>query len=411
MLFLRTLGMTILLLAGSCSIGGDFYAEGPRKNELKVFFSLLSRGGSPDTPESALARYAAAHKIASIMTEESDFIRLSAFLPLLSMDAQRYGYFKDEGKESRPESVASPVPGQTHSPPPVAAGHSEATQDSPRESVVSRTETKKHTILQSASDYDAWYLYATASAFERSGAQEIAILYYRRVLEVTQDIIIGNQSIHYNSLSRLAALSDNLETRISCYRRILKQFPDRPGKDPVQYWLARDLEKTGAWTEAVEAYRLYLDNFVGIVPGEPDALNHARRIVELSKGTRDWTSPDLDILIASIRKALLAGSSSALRKLATKVGFFAVSWSQGDDAEGNTQVSFDLAEFMHAGRIKTSESLDPGSGEVEAYLRTEGWSGSIPVWYLYFRKLDFPADPEIHGNWEWAGIYFGEKPK
>ena len=24
-------------------------------------------------------------------------------------------------------------------------------------------------------------------------------------------------------------------------------------------------------------------------------------------------------------------------------------------------------------------------------------------------KVNFPADPEIHGRWEWAGIYFGEK--
>jgi len=23
--------------------------------------------------------------------------------------------------------------------------------------------------------------------------------------------------------------------------------------------------------------------------------------------------------------------------------------------------------------------------------------------------VNFPADPKVHGNWEWAGIYFGEK--
>ncbi|MCI6442425.1 MAG: tetratricopeptide repeat protein, partial [Spirochaetia bacterium] len=45
----------------------------------------------------------------------------------------------------------------------------------------------------------------------------------------------------------------------------------------------------------------------------------------------------------------------------------------------------------------------------EAYLRTTGWSNYVNVWYLYFRKVNFPADPEIHGRWEWAGIYYGEK--
>ena len=28
---------------------------------------------------------------------------------------------------------------------------------------------------------------------------------------------------------------------------------------------------------------------------------------------------------------------------------------------------------------------------------------------VYFRKVNFPLDPDIHGNWEWAGIYMGEK--
>ncbi|MDR1596788.1 MAG: tetratricopeptide repeat protein, partial [Treponema sp.] len=45
----------------------------------------------------------------------------------------------------------------------------------------------------------------------------------------------------------------------------------------------------------------------------------------------------------------------------------------------------------------------------EAYLRTWGWSQYISTWYLYFRKINFPSDPEIHGRWEWAGIYYGEK--
>jgi len=42
-------------------------------------------------------------------------------------------------------------------------------------------------------------------------------------------------------------------------------------------------------------------------------------------------------------------------------------------------------------------------------LRTWGWHQYLSTWYLYFRKIYFPADPEIHGRWEWAGIYYGEK--
>ena len=61
-------------------------------------------------------------------------------------------------------------------------------------------------------------------------------------------------------------------------------------------------------------------------------------------------------------------------------------------------------------RIHYNRDLDRDSNTREAYLRTWGWSYRIKTWYLYFRRVHFPADPEIHGQWEWAGIYFGEKP-
>ena len=63
---------------------------------------------------------------------------------------------------------------------------------------------------------------------------------------------------------------------------------------------------------------------------------------------------------------------------------------------------------MTGNRIRYSSELDGASNPNEAYLRTWGWSTYVSVWYLYFRKVDFPIDPEIHGRWEWAGIYFGE---
>ena len=53
--------------------------------------------------------------------------------------------------------------------------------------------------------------------------------------------------------------------------------------------------------------------------------------------------------------------------------------------------------------------LEPYSNDSEAYLRTWGWSYRIRTWYLYFRKIEYPANPDINGRWEWAGIYFGER--
>lgn len=64
---------------------------------------------------------------------------------------------------------------------------------------------------------------------------------------------------------------------------------------------------------------------------------------------------------------------------------------------------------MTGNRIRYNEEISADSGPTEAFLRTTGWNSYLTVWYLYFRKVNFPADPDIHGRWEWAGIYYGEK--
>jgi len=63
---------------------------------------------------------------------------------------------------------------------------------------------------------------------------------------------------------------------------------------------------------------------------------------------------------------------------------------------------------MQGNRIHYANKLDASSNSTEAFLRTWGWA-QISTWYLYFRKIYFPSDPEIHGRWEWAGVYYGEK--
>ncbi|WP_237706474.1 hypothetical protein [Treponema sp. JC4] len=85
-----------------------------------------------------------------------------------------------------------------------------------------------------------------------------------------------------------------------------------------------------------------------------------------------------------------------------------MSWKQ-DEMDANAQEEFSMRSFMRGNRIRFADSLDPSSTPSEAYLRTTGWSTYVPVWYLYFRKVNFPLDSDIHGNWEWAGIYMGEK--
>ena len=80
-----------------------------------------------------------------------------------------------------------------------------------------------------------------------------------------------------------------------------------------------------------------------------------------------------------------------------------------DSAKVLSKEEFSMRSFMRGNAIHFNAKLDETSNPNEAYLRTWGWSPYISVWYLYFRKVNFPVDPEIHGRWEWAGIRFGEK--
>jgi hypothetical protein len=84
-----------------------------------------------------------------------------------------------------------------------------------------------------------------------------------------------------------------------------------------------------------------------------------------------------------------------------------MSWKQ-DETDRNSQRSFNIRNFMVGRDIRFNQDIDESSSPNEAYLRTWGW-GQVTTWYFYFRKVDFPVDPEIHGKWEWAGIYYGEK--
>jgi hypothetical protein len=97
-----------------------------------------------------------------------------------------------------------------------------------------------------------------------------------------------------------------------------------------------------------------------------------------------------------------------VEQIRAKVNFFARSWGQ-ESTDDSGMAEFQIVDFMRSRRINYAAGLDAGSNANEAYLRTSGWSQYISTWYLYFRKIYFPADPEIHGRWEWAGVYYGEK--
>ena len=258
-------------------------------------------------------------------------------------------------------------------------------------------------------DYEAWYLFAAGAVYESMDSDPIARILYERILKNLPDMMIDGQSIHRISLISLLEGDSPPYKKAHWYGEFIRRFPEADEVGPYHFLLAKEYEKLGLWPQAIEEYRQFLPFFGVSVPGYPDAHDYARKMVEFNDSPKDWTYADLNDLVSRIRKAIAKRSASELKKYMSKAGFFAMSWYKEGGEESNSNVLFNFSNFMTRGPIYVSPAFDPSFNDSEALLRTSGWTGYIPVWYLCFRKVNFPADPNVHGNWEWAGIYFGEK--
>jgi len=259
-----------------------------------------------------------------------------------------------------------------------------------------------------AGAYNARYLLSVAWAYSRQGADDIAALYYDRIVKNYPDLTVNGESIHAACLRRLIDLSSNPARRIEFRRELLARFPDTIDMGSELFLLGNDYEALGDWDAAIDSYRRFLPVFAADVPGHPDAVQYAQQFIDLATIRKDWTYETLDELIDAVSTAMANGNARMLSRIRAKVGFFAMDWNQ-DKRDGNSEVLFDFDAFTSGSRIQRAPALDPSSNSREAFLKTWGWTERIATWYLYFRKVNFPADPEVHGRWEWAGIYFGDK--
>lgn len=259
--------------------------------------------------------------------------------------------------------------------------------------------------------YNAYWLLMVAYSYLENGVEPVAEYYFERILKEYEDLLVQNQSVHFLCLQHLIQISQKSSSRISYLNQLIQRFPKSVSMSEIYVRLAQEYEKEGDWNQVMKSYGLFLeqpDASTIQIAGIPDAYAQARQMVNFSKSTKDWTFESLEALEAAVKTAISRYDYRSLDKYRTKVNFFAMSW-KSDESDTNALEEFSMRNFMRGQRIRYNKTLDETSNKNEAYLRTTGWSQYINVWYLYFRKVNFPADPEIHGRWEWAGIYFGEK--
>jgi tetratricopeptide (TPR) repeat protein len=272
-----------------------------------------------------------------------------------------------------------------------------------------------HVETNPADIYNGYYLLLVADAYRDMKATPFAIHYYRRILSNFADLIVKGTSIHLQCLQELIDLETNPEDKIGYYKELFSRFPDQsPGTN--WYYMAKSYEEVGEWEQAIQAYQKYIGSSVTAIPGEPRALREASEQVafyyemaDLSQHPeKNWTVSDLDDLVNAVKDAITSKNVAKLRKYQAQVNFFQEPWNQQPMVDDET-VNYNIINYLLSSNVSIDPTLDIMANDREAFLKTTGWNFRPPTWYLYFRRVDFPADPDINGQWEWAGIYFGEK--
>jgi len=257
--------------------------------------------------------------------------------------------------------------------------------------------------------FGALYLYLVGQTYLARGADPLAEYYFERVVHGYADVEFKGVSIRRASLEQLVRLTADPEKRAQYYQRLLDEFSDQIDVGLAEYRLAQAYGEYGEWDLAYDLYRDFLRHPETVVPGKPEAHRVISEQVDFHDSAKNWTVPSLEDLRGAIAWSIRQKNVNSLLRYRAKVNFFTRTWEQDAD-DPNTEPDWELGQLLVNSRtISVSATAEIDSNGDEAYLYTYGWGLRIKTWYLYFRKVDYPPDPSIHGNWEWAGIYLGER--
>jgi tetratricopeptide (TPR) repeat protein len=265
-----------------------------------------------------------------------------------------------------------------------------------------------HVEKNPADIFNGYYLLLVADAYRDMRAAPLAVHYYRRILSNYGDLLVKGTSIHLQCLQELLSLETDPEAKISDYKELFSRFPDQ-GPGINWYYMAASYEEVGEWEQSIQAYQKYIGSLDADIAADTLKLREASEKVNFyNYENKSWLLPDLDDLVAAVRDAIVTKNIAKLRRYQAAVNFFQEPWDQTQVIVNET-VNYNIVNYLPVSTVSIDSQLDIAANGREATLRTTGWSFRPSTWYLYFRQVDFPANPDVNGQWEWAGIYFGEK--
>jgi len=259
--------------------------------------------------------------------------------------------------------------------------------------------------------YYSWYNYQSALIYESRGEIPFALIYFIKSVISGQNLIEkeSENSIHFKSLQKISSLETDYEKKVWALQELRQRFPGQIDPGPYFLELGKTYDALSEWEKSREAYTNFLKFPVkkkSGTHGSKEEYQHIKERMDFHEASKSNTYESLDKLITVIKTAINKKDSYQLERAMSK-DFFAMSWQQVK-GEAFTQAKFQARDFMSS-KVYYNNKIDPDSNKTEAYLKTSGWSWKIRTWYFYFKRVNYPDNPEINGRWIWAGIYLGEK--
>lgn len=268
----------------------------------------------------------------------------------------------------------------------------------------------QHMILSHPHDlFNAYYILQRAQNCEDLKNLGVAKIHYMRLLKEYPDLSLEGQVLSERAITRALSLTHDPDTLIELYNMSLQRGLEPISRTEIYYQLAKNYERKKEWQKALVAYENFLSSPYVLIHDDPVAYSSAVKKVKLSKTQRvHWAFDDLDYLVNQIKYAIRTRDSRLIQHWQSQAAFFANSWTQ-EELEAESSFQSGIGSILLRQPIRYRDTLDPISNEKEAYLETWNWQYQVGKWYFYFTKIDYPANPEVNGKWEWAGIYFGDK--
>ena len=281
--------------------------------------------------------------------------------------------------------------------------------------------------------YNSYYYYSIAETYYRQNFKKMALINYKNSLS-SLELRLNGKSIHLNALKRIIELEKDYFVKSFYYKFLVEnidKFYELKGKErtkttgEIYYNYIKFLKEIGDYQNVYLYYKkiikLYkkqypalqsIDLNVSYLKGVPNFYYEAEEQYRFYLSPNKPVFKNLNTLISKIRTAIVNRDSNSLLSYRSNANFFAMTYTQdkNDYSAKRDRYARLIEEVLNYTKkpILVSYALDKRSTSKEAYLKTYGWNYSLPNWYFYFKKVDYPLNKEIDGGWEWAGLYMGE---